>query len=829
MKANRLKKISVIIAAAIVLPQTAFVSAVENPVAASVYYENHFDTAADMAMFSGEGSTFTVENGMGKIVTNKPSSTSARQVFAAFDTVKPLHKVARDAIDTLEVKVKFEEPTIKFLFGTRDRSGETEQSNSTLLKFSTATGNLRGADDTSFSQKMPAGEWQQLYFVFNNDKYDLYINGKKANEASISLGGKQSLTISQIDKLLFQGSTSDKTKVDQTTWVDDFISQKLVPIYLTGSTVENAATNVSIDTQQITLDFNTIVDPASLSFLKIKAGTREIGNTEYAVTVDENDATKAVVSFNGTLTGNTQYTIDYSGIKDVINAKPSNTANGTIGFTTEAKEMPFAITSMEPQTNVGLNSPITITFNKAVSTENLNSQITVSDNTEVTVLVNGNTVVVTPMYHWLANKQYTVSCGSLTAIGGTVISQNENSTSFSTIADPYAAAAKTGDYSWYNGGADKSGKVNAQKAQEMGVCGVSYNGVKPIVQLEGQTDLPFIYRSSMGSGDDTLTGNMVYMSTKNNSSAAIVYEAENGLGAFKLTTGEKTYNPSGGISLYTAPEGADFTDDSVYKKAEFTRSQDVLTDKWNGNITYTLTANDPKIKYIKVVITKPEGTSDSSIYSPVLRQAEIVPYAPQMNIYNAVSTGPKTLDVTFDGLLDQSSVNPSCFAVSDNTVESAAVVIGDNIYRQTVRLTLTNELSQNSAVTVRATGVRDIYGNIVSDKSYVIAATDQTICFENVAEANGTVTGTIKLPSGNEYKDKTANIIVSYYEDGFLSDVEIAGITLKEGENKFRVTFDGFEKNTETNNHMKVMLWTSLEEITPICGVCDIVDNTQQS
>lgn len=111
--------------------------------------------------------------------------------------------------------------------------------------------------------------------VFNNDSYDLYIDGNKANTTPVNLKGKTTnlLDITQIDKLLFQGNKT--TTVQQTTWIDDFISQKLVPICLTKSTIADNASGVSVDTKQVTLDFNTIIDANSLSALKVYAGERD--------------------------------------------------------------------------------------------------------------------------------------------------------------------------------------------------------------------------------------------------------------------------------------------------------------------------------------------------------------------------------------------------------------------------------------------------------------------------------------------------------------------------------------------------------------------------
>lgn len=67
MKTMTLKKISAGIAAMLLLSQAVFAAAQENNM---VYYENYFDSQTEMDnVFSGEGSTFSVDNGMGKIVT----------------------------------------------------------------------------------------------------------------------------------------------------------------------------------------------------------------------------------------------------------------------------------------------------------------------------------------------------------------------------------------------------------------------------------------------------------------------------------------------------------------------------------------------------------------------------------------------------------------------------------------------------------------------------------------------------------------------------------------------------------------------------------------
>lgn len=808
MKTMTLKKISAGIAAMLLLSQAVFAAGQENNM---VYYENYFDSQTEMDnVFSGEGSTFSVENGMGKIVTTKPNGT-ARQVFATFDKNKPLHKVQEGEVNTLEVKVKFEEGTIKYLFGTRDNSADEEKSNGTLLKFNDTTGNvLRGADDVGFvGVKMTPNEWQHLYFVFNNDSYDLYIDGNKANTTPVNLKGKamNSLNITQIDKLLFQGNKD--TTVQQTTWIDDFISQKLVPICLTKSTIADNASGVSVDTKQVTLDFNTIIDANSLSALKVYAGERELSSAEYTAAIDKSDATKVVVTFVGNLTGSTVYKINYTGVRDVINEVGSNEANGQIQFTTEAIETPFEIVSAEPISDVGLSTPVVITFNKAVSPEGLEEKITLNPSNEFTAVVDGTKVTISPKYNWLANKTYEVSFDGLTALDGTVINNNTSSNSFSTVADPYAAAAKSGDFSWYKD------KVNATKAKATGVCGVSYNGVKAIDKLSGKTDLPFIYRNTMGSGDDVLNGDMLHMKSKNKS-VCIVYQVENGLGEFILTTGEKIFADRGVISFYTAYEGQDFTKDEVYTKVDAVESGDVLTDKWNGNITYKVTMNDPKVKYIKVVITKSQGVTAESIYVPVLRKVEIKPYTPETKIYKAVNSSANTVDVTFDGLLDKSSVAGKCFTIEGNEVVSAMVIDQGSSYCQTVRLNLKNKLTPDTEYTVSVEGVKDIYG-IEKTSSFSFTAQDQKINFESIAVQDGTVTGIINIPAGNKLVGETADVIAAYYENGCMNNTGIMEIKLSEGSNNFTVNIGDISKEAESAT-VKLMLWTSLEELVPLCG-----------
>ena len=814
MKPMTLKKISAGIAVMLFLSQAVFVSAQEND---TVYYENYFDNQTEMgSVFSGDGSTFSVENGMGKIVTTKPNGT-ARQVFATFDSNKPLHRVQEGAVDTLEVKVKFEKGTIKYLFGTRDNSVPEEKSNSTLLKFGDTTGNvLRGADDVDFvGVKMTPNEWQHLYFVFNNDSYDLYIDGNKANTTPVNLKGKtmNPLNITQIDKLLFQGNKD--TTVQQTTWIDDFISQKLVPICLTKSTIADNASGVSVDTKQVTLDFNTIIDANSLSALKVYAGERELSSAEYTAAIDKSDATKVVVTFVGNLTGSTVYKINYTGVRDVINEVSSNEANGQIQFTTEAIETPFEIVSAEPISDVGLSTPVVITFNKAVSPEGLEEKITLNPSNEFTAVVDGTKVTISPKYNWLANKTYEVSFDGLTALDGTVINNNTSSKSFSTVADPYAAAAKSGDFSWYSGGADKIGKVDAAEAKAAGVCGVSYGGVKEIDMLSGKTDLPFVYRNTMGSDDDVLSGNMLYLKSKN-VSECIVYEVENGLGEFILTTGEKTGADSGVISFYTADEGQDFTDDSVYTQVTAVKSNDLLTDKWNGNITYKVTMNDPKVKYIKVVISKQPDLTAEALYIPVLMRTEIKPYTPKTKIYKAINSSNNTVDVTFDGLLDKSSVAKECFTIKNNEVMSAKVIEQGSRYRQTVRLTLKNKLTLGNEYNVSVTGVKDIYGNNKEESVVSFTAQDQTIKFENIIELNGSVSGTINIPTGNKSVGETVKVIAAYYENDCMKDVGIMEIALSEDENNFKVMLNNISRDA-VNTTVKVMLWTSLEELVPLC------------
>lgn len=802
MKKMNQKKISACLAAVLTLTSCAFASAETQE--SNIHYEYRFNDASDGNIFSGEGSTVTVSDGVCRIDTQKPVNSAARQVYATLD--KSIHTVAENETDTLEVKVKFEKNTKKYLFGARDNSDPANQkTNSTLLKFKNDAGTqLTGSDDVYFSSDitMPSGKWHQLYFVFDNDKYTLFIDGKTACK-NVNLNGKNDVAVAQIDQFLFQGNGA--TKVDQVTYIDDIIAQKLVPVYLSQSSIADGADNIPAETEKLTLDFNTVIDSASLDSITVKAGERALDKSEYSAEVNASDATCIDVSFVGSLQGGTVYTVDYSGVKDAVNADGNNTASGSVSFTTEQKTIPFEILSSEPLENAETNAAVTVNFNKAVDAGTLKN-ISIAPQAEFAAAANGTSVIITPVYNWCANKEYTVSFDGVCAADGSTFA-GKAEISFKTVENPYSAAPVNGDVSWYAGN-----KVNSAKAKAMGVCGVSYNkAIKPIENFNNQSSiLPFYWQSSLGKDDDTVASPVLYMKSKA-AQNALVFKTEKGLGTFTLKTAEKTYSGSGEIELYTAPTGADFTDDSVYTKAEFVKSGEI-SDKWNSNVTYTVTANNADIGYVKAVVSRQgEETNFVSVYSPAILGAEISPYeAESTAAYKAVNRTYNTIDVIFDGLLDKSSVSADKFSVEGNGVLSAKIADSDSAYQQTVRLTVADELKDNAEYSVNVGVLSDIFGNAVSEKTLSFTASNAPVSFTSANKSDTGITGKINVPSVSKYVGHTANLIAAYYVDGKLSNITVSGITLKSGENAFEAAA------AKENETAVLMLWTDINGAVPI-------------
>ena len=810
MKLKSLKMVSAVLAVMLSLPSVSAIGAGANE---GIYYENYFDNADAMSIFSGDESTFSTENGLGKIVTPiKGDNNTLSYVYASLGKDNPLHKISDGEKDTLEVKVKFERATQNYLFGPYDTSGEAEKSYYALLKYNNTEGtSLKGSDEKNFSSdfNMKYNEWRQLYFVFDNDKYYLYIDGKKATGPINLKAEKNKDTLTQIDKFMFAGKK--ESAVTQVTWIDDIIAQKLAPICLSKSSIANGAENVSVESAKtLVLDFNTIIDASTLGNINITAGDRSLSDAEYDVSVDKGDATKVIIKFNCDLSSATQYTVNYTGIKDVINSDGENTASGTLSFTTEEKEIPLKVTSENQTTYVSVFSPLTVVFNKVISKETLNN-ITISPSAEIETEAVDNIVIIKPKYNWIANKNYTVSFDALTALDGSTVDSAASSIEFSTVADPYASAAISGNVSWYNG------SVNAEKAKKTGICGISYNVIQPIDELAGKKDLPFLYKASIGSGDDTLEGPMLCLSSSNQSKA-IVYELKNGLGSFTFHTAEKIAASSGILSFYTAKDGANFTDDSAYTEVSYIKSGEP-SDKWQ-TFTYTVTASDPTIRYLKVVISKPDGVTDKTIYTPALMGAEAQPYKPEnVTALKAENTDSKTVDIIFDGFLDFSSISNEKFAVSENSVLNAEVISDKNSYCPTVRLTLNNELDNQKIYNITVSGLVDIFGNPVSDISKKFSANNSFAVIDAGFDAEAKkITGTVLLPQDNKYIGKTANIIIACYDsEKALKKCFIEPVVLKQGENTFEISAD----ISALGNAIKAMLWLN-ENMVPICAPGDV-------
>ena len=306
---------------------------------------------------------------------------------------------------------------------------------------------------------------------------------------------------------------------------------------------------------------------------------------------------------------------------------------------------------------------------------------------------------------------------------------------------------------------------------------------------------------------------VLYVKSKQHENA-IIYKAEKGVESFTLKTAEKKVNSgvTGTIELYTAPVGADFTDNSVYTKAEVVKSGEV-SEKWNSGITYTINANSADIGYIKAVVKLPEDTDTTnfvSVYTPSVIGADIKPYNPSVTgAYKAENKSYNTVDVCFDGFLDKASVSADKFSVTDNNVLSAEII--SNTYRDTVRLSLSNELSDGALYSVTASAMKDIFGNDTQAQTLSFTASNKPVSITEAKKSDSKISGTIAVPDGSKYIGGSAKLAAAYYADGVLTNVKLQDIDLKSGNN----TFSADAPNE--NETVMIMLWNDMNCAVPVC------------
>ena len=151
---------------------------------------------------------------------------------------------------------------------------------------------------------------------------EVYINGAKQGEYEVAPNGVTELS----DSLHIGGAIWDDSMV-----FDDFIVRTLGDLTLQKSSVQEGATGVS-PAGAIYMNYNMLLNNSTLSNVKVY----KTGETDPVEGVSVSrlaaDNTRLKITFGTALEADTEYTIDYSGLGDVLGSTVAD--DSTITFTT---------------------------------------------------------------------------------------------------------------------------------------------------------------------------------------------------------------------------------------------------------------------------------------------------------------------------------------------------------------------------------------------------------------------------------------------------------------------------------------------------------------
>ncbi|MGN0179852.1 MAG: Ig-like domain-containing protein [Monoglobaceae bacterium] len=777
------KLIGLAAAAAMILsliPFGAF-AADENGVG-TVYYSNDFSTSDKIA----EMNSTATDMGDG---TMKMAGTSAYWLKFGNSSLPQINTAAA----SIEIKIKFPEAPVTpngwmgYMLGLDDNDASTNAISARVkfgydayTKVYKVTGLRDGSasewkDDVVAANSISPDEWHKLCMVTDAGNYDLYIDGNKITTGPL---GMNTAALAELTAINYMNNGSYCA-----TLLDDFLVKETGTMALRNSSVTDGATDVSVNTERIELTFENPIAGTSKENITLSGLTKD---TDYTVEIDRvNDARKAVISFTNQLASNTTYTINYD-VTDYM----GGTANGAVGFTTEAQATPpepvETTVSVKPESgaaNVNAYSPIVFTYNKNIDAETVPAELTLSNGRKANVTVSGKVITVLPVNPKATSEAITVTLpDTIQDEEGAVIPTS--TTSYTTMEDSVYFAHIFRDR-------DNAEQTTSEFPQT-----------------------PYLVESPQSAGDGFVKGNGL---VENDGTLTLIYMLDQGIDSAETMEYYATVSQGsrGSASYYMGTQR-----DGLISEANKIVPSEVINDtRDNGTgsqnqYTKNIFAGDGTKKYFAVVV-------NGKNYVPQLQYVKFNQPKPEAVTSDIPTADGNSVTFTMNSRLDAESVSADKFNVNGESVLSATV--SGN------KLTLVfSALDFQKTYTVTAEGVTNVYGTELSELKFITTKAIEVLSCgieETSLIAGGTATGKIKVKN-NSPEEQEVMAAAAYYNSDQMLQAKVKRIQIGAGATE-DITLDKIDITAAGENYsVKLFAWLA-ETYQPVSGVFEISGTSQ--
>lgn len=822
------KAIGVFTVAAVMLTQT--VIPVFGAVSENGIYINHYDTQADLGNFhlnEGDPLSCLVLNGdknilpypdesgyvteMQLIKTDSVTDASYNHEFKE----NPVYSFGEDEKVSVEMKVRFQaKGNVKKVLRLDDTvnnvNGEALiQFDDGQINASSLNGNLALAGTKAQDYVYVNDEWYQIFLVLYGNSYDVYFQNEKLNDTPLILSNGNQKQITRV-------VNNHRTWSNESSYYDDLIIQPLDALRLDSSTIEESAVNVSEKTQKLVLDFNTPLNPETVSNLTVTDANGTLAD-QYLVELDSIDMTRINIAFPAGLTLSNTYTINYGGLSDLM----GSVLDTQMQFTTREQPSPAFAQMTSPENGeeeVSLRPEVTFTFNKTLDSSTIDQAVVSTEpvaEVDAVTLKGENTVAVTFGKDLRPNRTYTVTLGGGIRDLEDGMEISPASVSFTTayttdmVLDEFEFGT-TGFIPQLVGITDKTGKVVNPSDITSNNLGMTVDVANP-ENYDGDTSRIFLG----GAADDT----------------RLIYRLDSGIRDAVLRIYNNP-NPSTESAFYdlefaVAESLGDLNDTSTYIDVTDQVEKTQLSQSAKDNFypfSYTYRAEEKEYPYFIIRMRRRiEGSAWATKIASIKFNSLLPEEGTVAVIKDSQAVQADAVDapgIPFTIMLDDQTLRPEQFVVNGQQAKGVSVDASGT----KVILTLAEPLDYSSTYSLEVgEGILDLYGRPIAGGTYTLFSPHQA------ALENAGLAGMETLPASGKVTPKaditclkdgaSVTVYAVYYANG-----KIQGISMGKEENLVKgtktVSLPELQIDTEANDaYVKIFARTNEALQRPLSGI----------
>ena len=718
---------------------------------------------------------------------------------------------------------------------------------------------------SSFAKDALRRNWHHYYFVLDGNTFRMFVDGEEMGKGSNLYYDYDNP--SGVTAFLYDGVTIDDVTINATgvrhsgmaygndnMYIDDQIIQKFENMKLNINPFEgDKAQDVPVDKLSYLLDFNTLIDSATLSTITVSKdnGGGAATVSDVNAVLDDIDKSKLILTFPAALDNATEYTINFSGLKDMFNSpSPANIVFNTIDLNTPSLVASYPVSGA---IDFPLHSQkLTVAFDKYIDAATLTpANIWLQSSEGETVGVKDIKTLkqthIPPAADNADNATVTIASflpnGTLKANTEYTIMFSENiKTETTNTSIKFGDRAKvkftTSDTAYeYLIAFDNNPTLGNQAPYLV--------EMSPEVIAADDTANGYLWAASYSVFDSAvLIGTGTYEQKPDSTKAfgaigGAYFAARNSVSnvgnsrdmIYKFPTdiknikAERSYREgnttNAGTHTYSFSESkdsgyTDFLDAGVTttKGKRFTNSNYIYSDEIATGIP-----EDSQYLKIKFGTRSDISAGNVSLWANLLVYVhlnEIADDAPTALISSTPAAGvtdapADTTQITlkFDNLINAGTIKPESFTVSGNTVKTA-VPTAD--YKGVI-LTLNSAIGTRTNVTVSAPGLEDAYGNDIAMTPISFTTQPGFLLGGRIDGENAKAT--VKVDTADNYSftliaasyDKVTGVLTDVVALPFVNQALVAG--------EQELTIGAFAPNTTTDN-VSYFAWDSLGNMMPL-------------